>query len=101
MIQFFNLYSQITTDDGVLIIEDIQCRDWIGILKNEVPEDVKTIIKMHALHIQSGHVQAAHTNTAHTHTDVHATHMHTQSGYTNTAHTHTDVHATHMHTQSQ
>ena len=79
MIQFIELYSQTTTDDGVLIIEDIQYWDWIGILNNEVPEDLKIIIIMYALHILSGYVQAAHTNTAHTHTDVHATHMHTQT----------------------
>jgi hypothetical protein len=38
MKQFIKLYSQIMTDDGILIIEDIQSWDWIDILKNEVPD---------------------------------------------------------------
>lgn len=41
MKQFIKLYSQIMTDDGILIIEDVQSWDWIDILKNEVPEQIK------------------------------------------------------------
>ena len=41
MKQFIKLYSQIMTEDGILIIEDIQDWDWIDILKNEVPENLK------------------------------------------------------------
>lgn len=49
MIQFIKLYSQIMTDDGILIIEDVQSWDWIDILKNEVPEDLKQFIKIYDL----------------------------------------------------
>lgn len=37
------------TDDGILIIEDVQSWDWIDILKNEVPEHLKPFIKYYDL----------------------------------------------------
>ena len=40
MKQFIKLYSQIMTDDGILIIEDVPFWEWIDILKNEVPENL-------------------------------------------------------------
>jgi len=49
MKKFIKLYSQIMTDDGILIIEDVQSWDWIDILKNEVPEDLKQFIKIYDL----------------------------------------------------
>jgi hypothetical protein len=49
MKQFIKLYSQIMTDDGILIIEDVQSWDWIDILKNEVPEHLKQYIKIYDL----------------------------------------------------
>jgi hypothetical protein len=49
MKQFIRLYSQLMTDDGILIIEDIQSWDWIDILKNEVPEHLKQYIKVYDL----------------------------------------------------
>jgi cephalosporin hydroxylase len=49
MIQFIKLYSQIMTDDGILIIEDVQSWDWIYILKNAVPENLKQFIKTYDL----------------------------------------------------
>ena len=49
MKQFIKLYSQIMTDDGILIIEDVQSWDWIDILKNETPEDLKQFIKIYDL----------------------------------------------------
>jgi len=49
MKQFIKLYSQIITEDGILIIEDIQSWDWIDILKNEVPEHLKQFIKSYDL----------------------------------------------------
>jgi cephalosporin hydroxylase len=49
MQQFIKLYSQIITDDGILIIEDVQSWDWIDILKNEVPENLKQFIKVYDL----------------------------------------------------
>lgn len=49
MKQFIKLYSKIMTDDGILIIEDVQAWDWIDILKNEVPEELKQYIKIYDL----------------------------------------------------
>ena len=49
MKQFIRLYTQILTDDGILIIEDVQSWDWIDILKNEVPEYLKPFIKVYDL----------------------------------------------------
>uniref|UniRef100_A0A6C0KXX7 Methyltransferase n=1 Tax=viral metagenome TaxID=1070528 RepID=A0A6C0KXX7_9ZZZZ len=49
MIQFIKLYSSVLTDDGILIIEDVQSIDWIEILKNEVPEDLIKFIEFYDL----------------------------------------------------
>jgi glutaredoxin-related protein len=49
MKQFIKLYSQLMTDDGILIIEDVQSWDWIEILKNEVPDNLKKFIKVYDL----------------------------------------------------
>ena len=46
MIQFIKLYSQVITDDGILIIEDIQEWEWIEILKKEVPENLNKFIQV-------------------------------------------------------
>jgi hypothetical protein len=37
------------TDDGILIIEDVQSVGWIDILKNEVPEHLKSFIRVYDL----------------------------------------------------
>ena len=49
MISFINLYSQVMTHDGILIIEDIQSWDWIDILIKQVPEHLKKFIKIYDL----------------------------------------------------
>ena len=49
MIQFIKLYSQIMKHDGILIIEDVQSWNWIEILKNEVPDNLKQFIKVYDL----------------------------------------------------
>ena len=49
MKQFIKLYSQIMTDDGILIIEDVQDIEWIEILKNEVPDHLKQYVKVYDL----------------------------------------------------
>uniref|UniRef100_A0A6C0HJD6 Methyltransferase n=1 Tax=viral metagenome TaxID=1070528 RepID=A0A6C0HJD6_9ZZZZ len=49
MIQFIKLYSQIMSDDGILVIEDVQSIDWIETLKNVVPNDLKPFIKVYDL----------------------------------------------------
>ena len=46
---FIKLYSQIMTDDGILIIEDVQSWDWINLLRNEVPENLREFIKVYDL----------------------------------------------------
>ena len=54
MKQFIKLYSQIMTDDGILIIEDVQDISWIDILKNETPEHLKQFIKVYDLRPNKG-----------------------------------------------
>lgn len=49
MIQFIKLYSQIMTDDGILIIEDVQNIDWIDVLTDTVPTHLKQFIKTYDL----------------------------------------------------
>lgn len=49
MKQFIKLYSQIMTEDGILIVEDIQSWDWINILIDEVPQHLKPYIKTYDL----------------------------------------------------
>jgi hypothetical protein len=49
MRQFIKLYSQIMKDDGILIIEDLPCLEWVDILKNEVPEHLKEFVKVYDL----------------------------------------------------
>lgn len=54
MIQFIKLYSQIMTEDGILIIEDVQSWDWIDILVNAVPAHLKQFIKAYDLRYVKG-----------------------------------------------
>jgi len=54
MKKFIKLYPQIMTDDGILIIEDVQSWNWIDILKNEVPENLKPFIKVYDLRSNKG-----------------------------------------------
>jgi cephalosporin hydroxylase len=54
MIQFIKLYSQIMTPDGILIIEDVQSWNWINILTNSVPENLKKFIKTYDLRHNKG-----------------------------------------------
>lgn len=49
MKKFIRLYSQVMTENGILIIEDVQSWDWIEVLKNEVPENLKQYIKTYDL----------------------------------------------------
>lgn len=49
MKKFIKLYSQVMTDDGILIIEDVQSWDWIEILKDEVPSNMKDFVKCYDL----------------------------------------------------
>jgi cephalosporin hydroxylase len=54
MIQFIKLYSQLMTDDGILIIEDVQDWKWIKALKNEVPKELKKFVKVYDLRYIKG-----------------------------------------------
>ena len=49
MIIFIQLYSQIMTDDGILIIEDVQSWNWIEKLRNVVPDELKQYIRVYDL----------------------------------------------------
>jgi cephalosporin hydroxylase len=49
MLKFIKLYSQIMTDDGILIIEDVQDYKWIDLLKLAVPDNLQKYIKVYDL----------------------------------------------------
>lgn len=49
MIKFVLLYSQIMTDDGILIVEDVQDPSWFNILYQIVPNNLKKYVKMYDL----------------------------------------------------
>ena len=46
---FIRLYSKVMTDDGILIVEDIQSIDWWPILYREVPQHLKKFVKPYDL----------------------------------------------------
>jgi cephalosporin hydroxylase len=54
MIKFIELYSQIMTDDGILIIEDVQSWSWLPILTKTVPEELQKYIKIYDLRPNKG-----------------------------------------------
>jgi len=54
MLKFIKLYSQIMTDDGILIIEDVQDYKWIDILKLAVPNNLQKYIKVYDLRQNKG-----------------------------------------------
>ena len=54
MIRFIKLYSQIMTDDGILIIEDVQIMDWLDILTQVVPEHLMKFVKTYDLRNNKG-----------------------------------------------
>jgi hypothetical protein len=54
MKEFIRLYSQLMTDDGVLIIEDVQSIDWLPQLTEMVPEHLKKYIKTYDLRNNKG-----------------------------------------------
>jgi hypothetical protein len=47
--KFIELYSNLLTDNGILIIEDVQDIKWIEHLKNITPENLKQYIKVYDL----------------------------------------------------
>ena len=54
MKKFIQLYSQLMTDDGILIIEDVQDWSWINVLTNEVPDHLKQFVKVYDLRQNKG-----------------------------------------------
>ena len=54
MLQFIRLYSQIMTEDGILIIEDVQSWDWIDRLQAEVPDSLRPYVKVYDLRPNKG-----------------------------------------------
>ena len=49
MLEFIRLYSQIMTDDGILIIEDVQDWGWIEALTAATPASLRSYIKTYDL----------------------------------------------------
>jgi hypothetical protein len=49
MKQFITLYTKVMTEDGILIIEDIQHIDWIQELTKVVPEHLQKYIEVYDL----------------------------------------------------
>ena len=49
MIKFITFYSGLLTNDGILVIEDIQSYDWIELLIGAVPNELKQYIKVYDL----------------------------------------------------
>lgn len=46
---FIRLYSKVMSDDGILIVEDVQSIDWWPILYREVPQHLKKFVKPYDL----------------------------------------------------
>ena len=49
MIKFIQLYSNLISDNGIIIIEDVQSWDWIKPLTDSVPEHLKPFVKTYDL----------------------------------------------------
>jgi cephalosporin hydroxylase len=58
MITFIKLYSQIMTDDGILIIEDVQHIEWCQILTDAVPDELKQYVTIFDLR----HIKGCYDN---------------------------------------
>ena len=54
MIKFIKMYSQIMTDDGILIIEDVQYIEWCQILMDAVPYELKNYVRIFDLRLVKG-----------------------------------------------
>jgi hypothetical protein len=54
MTTFIKLYSQLMTEDGILIIEDVQSINWIDDLKKAVPDELQPFIKVYDLRKNKG-----------------------------------------------
>ena len=54
MVKFLNMYRHVLADDGVMIIEDIQSFDWIPVLLEQIPENLKKYVDVYDLRGISG-----------------------------------------------
>jgi hypothetical protein len=54
MKKFIQLYSHVMTDDGILIIEDVQDWEWLDILRAEVPDHLKQFVHVYDLRANKG-----------------------------------------------
>jgi len=48
-VSFIRLYSEVLADDGILVIEDIQHPEWLRILSEAVPDNLKAYIEIYDL----------------------------------------------------
>lgn len=48
-VQFIKLYSQLLTEDGILVIEDVQDIRWVDTFRQVVPEHLKPFVEVHDL----------------------------------------------------
>jgi hypothetical protein len=46
---FVNTYSRLLADDGILILEDVPDWNWIEVLKNEVPSELRNFVYIYDL----------------------------------------------------
>ena len=49
MVYFIKIFTPLLKDDGILIIEDVQDYDWLEILTNVVPDELKKFVKTYDL----------------------------------------------------
>lgn len=49
MLQFVVMYSKLLTDNGVLIVEDVQDIEWIDALRSVVPDHLRSFVEVHDL----------------------------------------------------
>jgi hypothetical protein len=54
MLKFIELYSGLLTDDGILIIEDVQSMDWISFFEIQTPDHLKKYIRVYDLRENKG-----------------------------------------------
>lgn len=54
MIKVLQMYCQLLTNDGILIIEDIQDIQWVDILKQHMPAHLKQYVKEYDLRSNKG-----------------------------------------------
>jgi len=54
MIDFITLYSPLMTDDGILIVEDVQSIEWLDKLTKATPEQLRPFIKTYDLRKNKG-----------------------------------------------